>query len=288
LMEGWYDLGLSRRSVRELYPVLLDAHGNVIDGFHRLRVDPGWRTETLGHVRTPTQLVLARIIANTHRRSVSREEREEQVNEFARCLSEDEGVPGEEILSTIADLTTFSERYVRGLLSSEYKRDYVLRDKSELSSELDEDEAEAEAVLEEDDVEDVDVSGSAVEERPAEEYVAEYFSRYLQPDEDFLAWDLGRRFGMSESEARELIEDFKDRRKVQPASRRTVVSRGSPLKCACPLCGRGGADRNLILLKTEDPELAQLSLGDFVKGVFGGVRAAASTSGGNTAGSWGR
>ena len=284
-MEGRYDLGVSRRSVRELYPVLLDALGNVIDGFHRLRIDPGWRTETLGHVLTPTQLVLTRIIANTHRRSISREEREEQINELARCLSEDEGVPGEEILSTIADLTTFSERYVRGLLSSEYKRDYVLRDKSELSSELDEDEAED--VLD-DDVGDVDVSESAVEETSAEEYIAEYFSRYLKPDEDFLAWDLGRRFGLSESEARELIEDFKDRRKVKPASRETVVRRGSPLTCACPLCGRCGADRNLILLKTEDPELSQLSLGDFVKGALGGVRAAASMSGGNTIGSWRR
>jgi hypothetical protein len=288
LMEGRYDLWASRRSVRELYPVLLDAHGNVIDGFHRLRVDPGWRTETLGHVRTPTQLVLARIIANTHRRSVSREEREEQVNEIARCLSENEGVPGEEILSTIADLTTFTERYIRGLLSSEYKRGYTAPDNSELSSEYEKLAKESDEAVLEDDVEDVDASESDIEETPAEEYVAEYFSRYLKPDEDFLAWDLGRRFGLSESEAMGLIEDFKDRRKMRPTSRGTVVRRDSPLTCACPLCGRSGANRNLILLKTEDPELAQLPLGDFVKGALGGVRAMSSTSGGNTAGSWGR
>jgi hypothetical protein len=113
-MEERYDLGESKHSVRELCPVLLDAHGNVIDGYHRLRADPGWRTETLEHIRTPTQLVLARIIANTHRRAVSREEREEQVNEFAKCLVEDENVSREGLIPTIADLTTFSDRYVRG------------------------------------------------------------------------------------------------------------------------------------------------------------------------------
>ena len=92
--------------------------------------------------------------------------------------------------------------------------------------------------------------------------MASYFSRYMQPDEDFLAWDVVRRFGVPESKARELIAEFKGRRKVQPASRRAEVEEERPLTCACPLCGRSGADRNLILLKTEDPELSQLTLGD--------------------------
>lgn len=33
---GGYDLKESKSGVRELYPVLYDAHGNGIDGFHRL------------------------------------------------------------------------------------------------------------------------------------------------------------------------------------------------------------------------------------------------------------
>ncbi len=263
MMEERYDLVESRRMVRELYPVLLDAHGNVVDGYHRLRADPGWRTETLEHIKTPVQLVLARIIANTHRRSVGREEREEQINELARCLSEDEGVPREALVPTIAEHTTFTDRYIRGLLSSDYKRSYTLPDNSELSSELDEDESGASTTLEGDYVEDVDVE-PAVESLPAEEYVAGYFSRYMQPDEDFLAWDVVRRFGVPISKARELIAGFKDQGKAQAAPRRAEVEPGRPLRCFCPLCGRSGADRNLILLKTEDPELAQLTLGDFV------------------------
>ncbi len=106
MMEERYDLAASKWSVHELYPMLKDVHGNVIDGFHRLRADPNWRTETLEHIKTPTQLVLARIIANTHRRSVSREEREEQINELARCLMENEKIPREGLISIIAELTT--------------------------------------------------------------------------------------------------------------------------------------------------------------------------------------
>jgi len=41
-----YNLAETRRSVDELYPVLLDAHGNLIDGNSRLDAAPGWRTET--------------------------------------------------------------------------------------------------------------------------------------------------------------------------------------------------------------------------------------------------
>ena len=51
-----YSLDATRRYVRELYPVLLDAHGNVIDGNSRLDSYPNWRTEKLSHIETPAQL----------------------------------------------------------------------------------------------------------------------------------------------------------------------------------------------------------------------------------------
>jgi len=130
-----YDLDRSRQSVQELYPVLLDAHGNVIDGKHRLEVHSGWRTERREDIKTRTQLWLARIIANNHRRIVSREERMQQFTELAKSLVEDEAVTRENVVSTISKLTTFTERYVRELLPNEYKRIYSLPDNSELSSE---------------------------------------------------------------------------------------------------------------------------------------------------------
>ena len=130
-----YNLAETRRSVDELYPVLLDAHGNLIDGNSRLDAVPGWRTETRENIRTRSQLWLARIVANSCRRVVTREERATQFTELAKSLAE-EGVQRGDMVSTIAGLTTFSDRYVRKLLPDEYKRGYTAPTKSALSSEL--------------------------------------------------------------------------------------------------------------------------------------------------------
>jgi len=35
-----YDLTKSSKALGKLYPILKDAHGNIIDGFHRKRVNP--------------------------------------------------------------------------------------------------------------------------------------------------------------------------------------------------------------------------------------------------------
>jgi len=133
-VETSYDLAETRRSLDELYPVLLDAHGNLIDGNSRLDAAPSWRTETRENIRTRSQLWLARIISNSCRRVVSREERATQFTELANSLVE-EGMPKEDAVSTVAGLTTFSDRYVRELLPDEYKRGYTPPDNSELSSE---------------------------------------------------------------------------------------------------------------------------------------------------------
>jgi len=133
-VETSYDLAETRRCIDELYPVLLDAHGNLIDGNNRLDVSPSWRTETRMNIKTRSQLWLARIVANSCRRVVTREERAIQFTELARSLLE-EGLTRMELVSTIAKLTTFSERYVRMLLPDEYKRGYTAPDNSELSSE---------------------------------------------------------------------------------------------------------------------------------------------------------
>ena len=74
---------LAEKSVKALYPVLEDAHGNIIDGFHRLEADPEWPRKTLEHIKTPTQLVVARINANYHRK-IPEEERRKQIAELAK------------------------------------------------------------------------------------------------------------------------------------------------------------------------------------------------------------
>jgi len=116
-----YDLAKSKKSVHELYPVIKDAHGNVIDGFHRLEADPNWKTETLEQIKTPAQLALARIIANTHRRSIGKEERKLQLVTLAEELVK-EGMRREDVIPAMVELTTFKNRYIYEMLPDEYKK----------------------------------------------------------------------------------------------------------------------------------------------------------------------
>ena len=281
MMEERYDLTESRRSVRELYSVLLDAHGNVIDGYHRLRVDPDWKTETLEHIKTPTQLVLARIIANTHRRSVSREERKEQINELARCLLEGENVPRQELISTLADLTTFSDMYIRDLLSEEYKirpgvGGAATHKRVELSStqreEFHETLRNIGVVVPRGTPGPPDLDAYSEEGAPAKPidgYIAEYFKLHIRPDEEFLIWDLQRRYGVSEEEALRHLREFKKPGKPQPIPTGLTYEHQQSPTCRCPLCGRDGADKFLILANfVEDASMAQMTLFDFVTEAF--------------------
>ena len=71
------ELKSSSKTIGQLYPVLLDYHGNIIDGQHRYGVDEGWRTMRLEHIRTEKDRLIAHIISNTVRRSVPRREKTE-------------------------------------------------------------------------------------------------------------------------------------------------------------------------------------------------------------------
>ena len=46
------DLKASSERVGRLYPILLDKHGNVIDGMHRLAADESWPKMRLENVET--------------------------------------------------------------------------------------------------------------------------------------------------------------------------------------------------------------------------------------------
>jgi len=63
------------KRIGQLYPILLDHHGNIIDGEHRYSVDEDWRTIRLEHIRTEKDRLIARIVSNTVRRSVPRREK---------------------------------------------------------------------------------------------------------------------------------------------------------------------------------------------------------------------
>jgi len=78
-----YDMKASLKEVGVLYPALADAKGRIIDGIHRLGADPRWPVYKLPDINTDTKYLLARIIANTHRRTVSAEEKKKWLDELA-------------------------------------------------------------------------------------------------------------------------------------------------------------------------------------------------------------
>jgi hypothetical protein len=75
-------LKFSSKRIGQLYPVLLDYHGNIIDGQHRYSVDGDWRTIRLEHIRTEKDCLIVRIISNTVRRSVPRREKTELLSKL--------------------------------------------------------------------------------------------------------------------------------------------------------------------------------------------------------------
>lgn len=127
-----YDLKKSEK-IGQLYPVLVDAKGNVIDGVHRLEADPNWRKEKLTEVDTEEKLLVARCVANWHRRQVAWEEKEEWINGLARIYKKQglevygkrmgsAGASPNKIRDKIAVVTGLTPDTVNEYLSEEFKQ----------------------------------------------------------------------------------------------------------------------------------------------------------------------
>ena len=83
------DLRLSSKTVGKLYPVLLDRDGNVIDGKHRLVADESWPKIRLEHVGCERERLLARLISNVCRRTVSSSEKRRILERLGRIYLEE-------------------------------------------------------------------------------------------------------------------------------------------------------------------------------------------------------
>ncbi|MCJ7506114.1 ParB/RepB/Spo0J family partition protein [Candidatus Bathyarchaeota archaeon] len=110
-----FNIPYSYKQIGPLYPILVDREGNIVDGKHRLAVDPNWRKEIVPWIQSRKDLLMARIHANLHRRIVPKEERQREFTEYANILHAD-GVAIGELPSTLAELIGFGEGYVRNLL----------------------------------------------------------------------------------------------------------------------------------------------------------------------------
>jgi len=114
------DIKRSASAIGRLYPVLIDEHGNVIDGAHRLKVDPAWFRVTVPGVESEEQRLLARLISNVCRRNVSAEEKTQMLCELGQVYLE-LGVPHSELIKMIVRKTGMSYRWVMKYASIDLK-----------------------------------------------------------------------------------------------------------------------------------------------------------------------
>lgn len=118
-----YDLKKSK-SIGELYPVLKDARGKIIDGNHRLEADPNWKTQIVPEIDTDEKLVIARMIANWQRRQVTPQEKAEWINALAEIYQK-QGykslITSNEIVRKIVEVTGLSQPTVNAFLDDKYK-----------------------------------------------------------------------------------------------------------------------------------------------------------------------
>ena len=114
------ELRSSSERVGQLYPILLDHHGNIIDGEHRYGADEGWRTIRLDHIRTERDLLIARVVSNTVRRSLPRREKTELLSRLGEIYLS-EGVEPGKIAYKITEETGMSHRWVVKYLPNKFK-----------------------------------------------------------------------------------------------------------------------------------------------------------------------
>lgn len=122
-MDKEITLGLksSSKRVGKLYPVLLDKHGNVIDGLHRLAADPSWPKIKLDHIKSKEDRLIARLVANVCRRNVSAEEKRDMLRELGELYLEAGVKPGAKLANKISEKTGMSYRWVMKYLPDHLK-----------------------------------------------------------------------------------------------------------------------------------------------------------------------
>lgn len=117
---GSQELKSSSEKIGQLYPILVDYYGNIIDGEHRFSADQNWRMVRLEHVKTEKDRLVARIVSNTHRRSVPSKEKREMLNRLGEIYLS-KGIEPGKIAYKIVNETGMSYRWVAKYLPDRFK-----------------------------------------------------------------------------------------------------------------------------------------------------------------------
>jgi hypothetical protein len=115
-------LKVSSERAGRLYPVLVDKHGNVIDGLHRLSADEKWPKITVEGIETEEQRLIARLVSNVCRRNVPAKEKREMLGRLGEIYIA-EGVDPQKIAEMIMKKTGMSYPWVMKYLPGKYKAD---------------------------------------------------------------------------------------------------------------------------------------------------------------------
>lgn len=107
-------------AIGKLYPVLVDKRGIVIDGEHRLRADPTWFRVEVSSVESEEQRLLARLVSNVCRRSLSFEEKTEMLSNLGQVYLK-QGVCRSELIKTLVKKTGLSYRWVMKYIPDQLK-----------------------------------------------------------------------------------------------------------------------------------------------------------------------
>lgn len=131
-----FDLKASTKEIGQLYPVLKAKDGEILDGFHRSQSDPSWKTLVLEHIDSEEKKLIARLVANFHRREISRGEKTIWINSLAAIYQKEglkvEGKRGKtqgpnEIVQRICERTGVAWRTVMEYLHPCYKQEAYRR-----------------------------------------------------------------------------------------------------------------------------------------------------------------
>src|SRR2546422_9099964 len=93
-----------RKEIGQLYPVLKDSRGRVIDGLHRKASSKEWREERLSQIDSEEKYLIARLLANDNRRIVPEGEVADSMNSLA-AIYKKEGVERGAITERVAEAT---------------------------------------------------------------------------------------------------------------------------------------------------------------------------------------
>ncbi len=112
----------SAKRIGQLYPILVDYHGNIVDGVHRFKANENWRKVKLEHIKTEQDRLIARIVSNNARRNVPKEEKINTLNRLGEIFL-DHGLEPGRIAYEIAKETGMSYRWVSKYLPNKFKDD---------------------------------------------------------------------------------------------------------------------------------------------------------------------